>query len=262
MIATRTSHGSSRAAQRGQATAGLLALGVALGVGLVLAAWIVASSLERIKLAGDKITVKGYAEEKVVSDAGTWRGIVSARADDLPAAYGKLEHDSSRVVRFIESVAGPDAKNLQAGTVNTQTLFEFGPGGVQTGRVLGYELNRQFEFSSANVAQIGQLATGASKLISEGVAINSLPPQYFYNDLNTVKVRLIGAATKDSLQRAEQFAANSGVTVGPLRSASQGVFQITSPNSTETADYGSYDTSTVEKLVKAVVTVEYAVTRK
>ena len=30
----------------------------------------------------------------------------------------------------------------------------------------------------------------------------------------------------------------------------------------ETADYGSYDTSTVEKLVKAVVTVEYAVTRK
>jgi uncharacterized protein len=77
-----------------------------------------------------------------------------------------------------------------------------------------------------------------------------------------VKVRLIGAATKDSLLRAEQFAANSGVTVGPLRSASQGVFQITAPNSTETADYGSYDTSTVEKLVKAVVTVEYAVSRK
>jgi hypothetical protein len=89
-----------------------------------------------------------------------------------------------------------------------------------------------------------------------------MPPQYFYNNLNEVKVRLIGAATKDSLLRAEQFAANSGVTVGPLRSASQGVFQITAPNSTETADYGSYDTSTVEKLVKAVVTVEYSVARK
>ena len=89
-----------------------------------------------------------------------------------------------------------------------------------------------------------------------------MPPQYFYNNLNDVKVQLIGAATKDSLLRAEQFAANSGVTVGPLRSASQGVFQITAPNSTETADYGSYDTSTVEKLVKAVVTVEYSVARK
>jgi hypothetical protein len=250
------------ARQRGQSTVAFLALGVALALGLVLAAWIVASSLERIKLAGDKITVKGYAEEKVVSDAGTWRAIVSVRAPDLPAAYRKLEEDSVRVVKYLESVAGTDTKNLQQGTVNTQTIFEFGPGGVQTGRVLGYELSRQFEFSSQNVAQIGSIATGAARLISEGVAINAMPPQYFFTDLNAVKVRLIGAATRDSLLRAQQFAANSGVTVGPLRSASQGVFQITSPNSTETADYGSYDTSTVEKLVKAVVTVEYAVTRQ
>jgi uncharacterized protein len=250
------------ARQRGQTTVAFLALGTALAVGLVLSAWIVASSLERIKLAGDKITVKGYAEEKVVSDAGTWRAIVSVRAADLPTAYGKLEFDSARVLKYIEAVAGADAKNLQQGTVNTQTVFEVGPGGVQTGRVLGYELNRQFEFSSKNVEQIRAVATGASRLISDGVALNAMPPQYFFTDLNAVKVRLIGAATKDSLLRAQQFAANSGVTVGPLRSASQGVFQITSPNSTETADYGSYDTSTVEKLVKAVVTVEYAVTRK
>lgn len=250
------------ARQRGQSTVAFLALGAALAVGLVLAAWIVASSLERIKLAGDKITVKGYAEEKVVSDAGTWRAIVSVRAPDLATAYGKLDADSARVVKYIESLVGADAARLQQGTVSTQTVYEFGPGGVQTGRVLGYELSRQFEFSSKNVAQIGTIATGASRLISDGVAINAMPPQYFFTDLNAVKVRLIGAATKDSLLRAQQFAANSGVTVGPLRSASQGVFQITSPNSTETADYGSYDTSTVEKLVKAVVTVEYAVTRK
>ena len=129
--------------QGGQATAGFLALGVALAIGLVLAAWIVSSSLERIKLAGDKITVKGYAEERVVSDAGTWRAIVSVRAPDLPTAYGKLEKDSGRVQQFVASVAGADVSKLQPGTVNTQTLFEFGPGGVQTGRILGYELSRR-----------------------------------------------------------------------------------------------------------------------
>jgi hypothetical protein len=248
--------------QRGQSTTAFLALGVSLALGLVLAAWLVAASLERIKLAGDKITVKGYAEEKVASDAGTWRAIVSVRAPDLPAAYRKLDGDSIRVVKYLESVAGDESKSLQQGTVNTQTLHEFGPGGVQTGRILGYELSRQFEFSSTNVVLVGSVASGASRLISEGVAINAMPPQYFFTALNAVKVRLIGAATRDSLLRAQQFAANSGVTVGPLRSASQGVFQITSPNSTETADYGSYDTSTVDKLVKAVVTVEYAVARQ
>jgi hypothetical protein len=258
---TTLSQSQQQFRQRGQTTLAFLALGLALAIGLVLAAWIVASSLERIKLAGDKITVKGSAEEKVVSDAGTWRAIVSARAPELQGAYDRLEADTARVVKLVQAIAPQEAGRLNVGPASTQTIFEIGPGGQQTGRIVAYELNRSFEFASQDVALVAKLAAQASTLIRDGVAINSMPPQYFYTDLGSVKVRLIGAATKDSLLRAEQFAANSGVTVGPLRSASQGVFQITAPNSTETDDYGSYDTTTVEKLVKAVVTVEYAVTR-
>lgn len=251
----------ARCRQSGQATLGLLLLGLALAIGLIASAAVVSRSLERIKLAGDKITVKGYAEQRVVSDAGVWRGTVSVRGPELQAAYARLEQDSERVRKMLRAVAGPDAP-FSTGPVNTMTLQEFGPGGVQTGRVAGYELSRTFEYGSKDVALVGRIAGEASKLISDGVNMNSQPPQYFYGDLNAVKVRLIGAATRDSKLRAEQFAANSGVTVGPLRAASQGVFQITAPNSTDTADYGSYDTSTVDKVVKAVVTVEYSVARR
>jgi hypothetical protein len=247
--------------QAGATTLGLLLLGIALAAGLVAAAAVVGSSLERIKLAGDKITVKGYAEEKVVSDAGTWRATVTVRAADLQSGYRQLEANTARVLQMLAAVAGESAA-VTTTPVNARPQYEVGPGGVQTGRIAGYELDRNFELSSGDVALIGKVAAQASSLISEGVSINSWPPQYFYNDLNAVKVRLIGAATRDAQQRAEQFASGSGVTVGPLRSASQGVFQITRPNSTETADYGSYDTGTVEKVVKAVVTVEYAVARK
>jgi len=255
------SHDTRRHRQSGATTLGLLLLGLALAIGIVTAAAVVGSSLERIKLAGDKITVKGYAEEKVVSDAGTWRATVTVRAADLQSGYRALEADTARVVEMLESVAGASA-GVTTTPVNARPQFEIGPGGVQTGRLAGYELDRSFELSSGDVALIGRVAAQASALISEGVNVNSWPPQYFYNDLNAVKVRLIGAATRDAQQRAEQFASGSGVTVGPLRSASQGVFQITRPNSTETADYGSYDTTTVEKVVKAVVTVEYAVARE
>jgi hypothetical protein len=62
-----------RRRQGGSTTPGLLLLGLALAVGLVLSASIVSRSLERIKLAGDRIRVKGYAEERVISDAGTCR---------------------------------------------------------------------------------------------------------------------------------------------------------------------------------------------
>jgi hypothetical protein len=256
-----STHTSTKRLQAGASTIGLLLLGLALAVGLVLSAAVVSRSLERIKLAGDKITVKGYAEEKVVSDAGTWRATVTVRSGDLQSGYRALEAHTARVKALLESVAGASAQ-VAVSPVNSRPQYEIGPGGVQTGRIAGYELDRNFELSSADVALIGRVAAEASSLISEGVSINSWPPQYFYSDLNAVKVRLIGAATRDAQQRAEQFASGSGVTVGPLRSASQGVFQITRPNSTETADYGSYDTSTVEKIVKAVVTVEYAVARE
>jgi uncharacterized membrane protein YjfL (UPF0719 family) len=53
------SHDMPRRSQAGATTLGLLLLGLALAVGLVLAAGLVARSLGRIKLAGDKITVKG-----------------------------------------------------------------------------------------------------------------------------------------------------------------------------------------------------------
>jgi hypothetical protein len=246
--------------QSGATTLGLLLLGLALAAGIVVAAALLAGTLERIKLAGDRITVKGYAEEKVVSDAGTWRATVSVRAPDLQAGYRRLESDSARVLALLESVAG-DQASVATTPVNARPQYEIGPNGAQTGRIAGYELDQSFELGSTDVALIGRVAAQASSLISEGVSINSWPPQYFYNDLNSVKVRLIGAATRDAQLRAQQFAAGGGVSVGALRSASQGVFQITRPNSTDTADYGSYDTSTVEKVVKAVVTVEYAVAR-
>jgi hypothetical protein len=44
-----------------------------------------------------------------------------------------------------------------------------------------------------------------------------------------------------------------------LRSANQGVFQITAPYSTEVSDWGQYDVNSIEKVVKAVVTIDYSV---
>jgi hypothetical protein len=182
------------------------------------------------------------------------------RQPDLQAAYRELEQDSTRLRAMLQQVAG-DAATVGESAVTSRTQYVVAASGVQTGAVAGYELERSFELSSKDVALVARVAREASALISEGVNVNSWPPQYFYEDLNAIKVQLIGAATRDAQARAEQFASNSGVEVGPLRSASQGVFQITRPNSTETADYGSYDTTTVEKVVKAVVTVEYSVVR-
>jgi hypothetical protein len=56
------------------------------------------------------------------------------------------------------------------------------------------------------------------------------------------------------------LAESSGKKVGQLKSASSGVVQVLSANSLDVSDYGSYDTSKVDKnimlTVKASFTLE------
>ena len=68
---------------------------------------------------------------------------------------------------------------------------------------------------------------------------------------------LLEQAADNARLRAERLARSSGNRVANIISASQGIFQITQPNSTETASWGMYDTSTIEKKVRAVVTMRY-----
>ena len=70
---------------------------------------------------------------------------------------------------------------------------------------------------------------------------------------------LLADATDDGFQRARLMADNSGGKVGKLVEAQQGIFQITEPDSTRVSSYGIYDTGTIEKDIKAVVTLQYLI---
>ena len=49
----------------------------------------------------------------------------------------------------------------------------------------------------------------------------------------------------------------AGGNIGALVNVKAGPIQITTPDSTMTADYGAYDTSTIEKTVTATVSVTF-----
>ena len=69
-----------------------------------------------------------------------------------------------------------------------------------------------------------------------------------------MKLDLLEQAAENAQLRAERLARSSGNRVVNIISASQGIFQITPLNSTETASWG---TSSIEKKVRAVATVRY-----
>ena len=84
--------------------------------------------------------------------------------------------------------------------------------------------------------------------------------EYYISSLPELRVSLLGEAVKDAESRANSLAEASGKRVGKLKSASSGVVQVLSTNSTDISDYGSYDTSQINKQV--MVTVKASFTLK
>ncbi len=81
--------------------------------------------------------------------------------------------------------------------------------------------------------------------------------EYYYSKLPDLRVSLLSDAVKDAKARAEQIAQGTGRGIGNVLSASNGVVQVISPNSVDVSDYGSYDTSSIEKDVMVTIKASF-----
>jgi hypothetical protein len=107
------------------------------------------------------------------------------------------------------------------------------------------------------VARVESVSKEVTGLIRDGVELASFPPGFHYTALDDLKIEMLGAAAADARLRAGEIAEKTGAELGELSWATQGVFQITPAHSTEISGEGMYDTSSIEKTVRAVVTVSF-----
>ena len=202
--------------------------------------------------------VKGYALKEVRSDTVVWKGRFNSRDQDLVAAYSKLEKDLKVVLEYL-SRRGIPAEETDVSAVSTTIQYRKTSQGYDTNEIEQYMLEQTVSVRSANVELVSDLSRDSTTLIREGIEFFSYPPEYYYSKIEDMKIQLLGEATQNARLRAEQLAVNSGGRVGALRAAAQGVFQITPLYSTDVDDWGRYDTTTIEKAVKAVVTIQYSI---
>ena len=92
-----------------------------------------------------------------------------------------------------------------------------------------------------------------------GVNIQNVTAEYLFNGLKDIRVEMLTEATKNAKERAEAVAKAGGASVGSISSLSSGVFQVTAPNSVNVDDYGTYDTSTIDKKVTATVKANFSI---
>lgn len=233
-------------------------LGAMLAVGIVIATAIVSNTVKTVKLQNQRITVKGFAERTITSDIAVWSGQITTRSPELVTAYGRLQGDLQKVLSYLEE-KGVGKDEIDIPSVLTTTEYKRTDRGVITNMIDGYNLVQTVKITSPDIDKVAGIAGDITVLIKDGIEIDSFSPQYYYTKLDDMKIELLGEATRNAKLRAQQLAENSGSQVGALKYASQGVFQITPVYSTDVSNYGLYDTTTIQKSVKAVVTMEYSI---
>jgi hypothetical protein len=202
------------------------------------------------------VTVKGFAQRGVRSDLAVWTGSLTARSREMATAYGKIEADLARVLAFLGE-AGIAREQISVSAVSIEARFRQGEQGYFTNEVELYELRQTLELASRDVARIEKVSKEVTGLIRDGVELASFAPRFLYTALDDLKIEMLGAASADARLRAGEIAEKTGAKLGRLSWATQGVFQITPAHSTEISGEGMYDTSSIEKTVRAVVTVGF-----
>ena len=143
---------------------------------------------------------------------------------------------------------------LPAGSTNTDYYYPQNSAAVLT----GYTLSRSIVIRSQDVERLKNLANDTKPFTGTGYTVNVGGLELTYSKLNEMRVTLLTEAIADAKARAEAIATNSGRGVGQLRNAAGGVVQVLPADGVEISDYGTYDTTSMQKDVMVTVRTTFS----
>ena len=228
---------------------------VAIALGLAAGGWLVGSGFVELRLGARSVTVKGLAERDVRADLAIWPLRFVATGNELLPLREKIVADEAAVRKFVADAGLRDATVEVAGFEVTDALAQiYRSGPVEVRFVMAETL----VVRSTDVDAVAALAQRVGELVSAGVVLSSEGgsaggPVYLFTGLNAAKPEMVAEATRNARASAEQFANDSGSSLGGIRSASQGVFQILARDEAP----GLMEPYQIAKRLRVVSTVEY-----
>ncbi len=216
------------------------------------------SALRDIRRGNEEVAVTGSAKRSIRSDFAVWRLSVSVQSPSLAGASQELTRGVARVREFLKAEGVADSQ-VTVKPVDAAGVPEVTAEGRETGRIMASRVSQLLEVRSVDIDGITRISQRVGTLIEDGIPVAPQSPEYLYTKLAEIRTVLLEEATKDARQRAEAIVRSTGGTIGAVRDARMGVFQITPRFSTEVADYGINDVSSIEKDVTAVVRATFTI---
>ena len=230
-----------RTSQKWLASSGILA------VGLVIGGYLLGDGLTRAHEADRSVTVRGLAEKDVTADLATWTISYSETASDLASAQSSIDRDTKALRDYFKELGFP-ADALQPTGVNVSQYTDNG--------IPRFTVRQRMTLRSNDIKLAERAVRRQFDLVRRGVVLEEgSGMSYTFTKLNDIKPEMVAEATKDARAAAEQFANDSGTSVGGIKSATQGYFSIDARDGDSGSGWGVSDTP--YKKVRVVTTIDF-----
>jgi len=241
-------------------------LGATLALGFFLGSDRIASAVA-LRRTQPEISVRGVATQEVRSDLGLMSISLSIRGTKYEALVAAMNGRRELLLRELIEKGFKDTDiTVEALDYN---IYNPAPVGAKEITPDKYAQGAEREFAFYQVIRIRTLKVEALLAYSRlpvdfinGVSLGRSRPEFRISSLDDSKRELLEAATKDARRRADILVSGSGSKVGSLLEASQGVFEVLSLENPRSGGYDSYDTTSIHKLVRVVVTLRYEIARE
>lgn len=228
-----------------------------LAAGLALAGFLTGVGVARVRSAERFVTVKGISEREARADLAIWPLRISAASNDLALAHGQLENSVARIKQFLarNKIDTTEVARQEFRVTDAYTNQYAGSERI-TSRYVIHETvlvrSTQPDLILAASQKLADLVS-AGVVFSSGEEFGGGGPTYVFTGLNKLKPEMIAEATARAREGAEQFARDSRTTLGGIKRASQGVFEILPRDQAQ----GISEASQIVKTVRVVATVDY-----
>ncbi len=218
-----------------------------ISAGIILGGYLLGNGLLRAKEAERAVTVRGLAERDVTADLATWTISYSTTASDLGSAQAKVRQDTQAIESFFADLGFPAEELQPTGANVSSNTFE----GTTT-----FTVSQRMALRTTDIKRAQKAVSRQFDLVSRGVMLEEGSGMaYTFTKLNSVKPEMVAEATRDARSSAEQFAKDSGTSVGAISEATQGYFTIEARD----GDVGGWGVSdTPFKKVRVVTTVKFS----
>ena len=225
-----------------------------LALGVVLGGFFPGYYYYHAKMDSNTVLVKGLAEMNVKADLAVWNIKFVVTGNDVVKAQQEMAAQTVVVKNFL--LKNQIAENeISVGLLETTDRMAdmYNSGNDNNVRFI---LTQNMTVKSSDVDKIAATLNKSGELVAKGVIFSrsyDYPVSYLFTRLNEIKPEMLAQATKNAREAAEEFAKNSGSSVGKIRVANQGVFSILPSEQTM---YTS-EMQQINKKVRVVSTIEY-----